>query len=444
MPHRHSLVWSPGQCETTNGKQLKMTAATTVQNSFFSVVVVGGGSGGASVAARLRRINPALDIAVIDPAEYHYYQPAWTLVGGGQYDATKTRRLMRSCIPRGVELIPGEVIAFDPEHNTVILKEGARIEYSQLVVAAGIELDWNAIEGLPETLGKHGVTSNYRYDLAPYTWQCIQQFKKGVALFTQPPMPIKCAGAPQKILYLAADHFRRKKISADLRFCTPTPSMFSVPFYAQALDQVMAAYQARPCFGHRLIKVDGPAKTAFFEVTTDAGKSIQPMEFDLLHIVPPQRAPGFIRESTLADAAGWLEVDKRTLRHVRYPNIHGIGDCTSTPNSKTAAAVKNQIPVVVSNLMEALAGDSNTQTYDGYSSCPLTTSAGKVMLAEFCYNGAIATSFPLDPRIPRSVYWWLKRSFLPYLYWNILIKGKSCPIFHKPRKFAENLPSIVP
>ena len=383
-------------------------------------------------------------MVVIDPADYHYYQPAWTLVGGGQYDVTKTQRRMRACIPEGVELIADEVTAFDPEHNAVILKGGARIEYKYLVVAAGIQLNWGAIEGLSETLGQNCVTSNYRYDLAPYTWECIRQFQGGVALFTQPPMPIKCAGAPQKILYLAADHFHRKKIPADIRFCTPTPSMFSVPFYAKALDQVMSAYQAKPYFGHRLVKVDGPSKTAFFEVVTDSGKTIQPMKFDMLHVVPPQSAPRFISESLLADPAGWLEVDKGTLRHVRYSNIFGIGDCTSTPNSKTAAAVKNQIPVVVFNLMAALAGRDKTITYDGYASCPLTTSVGKVMLAEFCYDGVIATSFPLDPRIPRPIYWRLKQSFLPYLYWSILLKGKKWPILHKHREFEKEVPTITP
>ncbi|MDB5782086.1 MAG: pyridine nucleotide-disulfide oxidoreductase [Caballeronia mineralivorans] len=410
----------------------------------FSVVIVGAGAGGTSVAARLKRMSPTLDIAVIDPSEFHYYQPAWTLVGGGQYDSAKTRRPMRECLPHGVEFIPGRVTAFEPDQNVVVLEGDTRIGYKYLVVAAGIQLDWDAIEGLTDALGKNGVTSNYRFDLAPYTWQCVQQFKGGTALFTQPPMPIKCAGAPQKILYLAADYFRKHRIAADIRFFTPGPSMFGVPFYAKALDRVMSDYQAKACFGQKLVRVDGPAKTAYFEITTDGVKSIQPIEFDLLHVVPPQSAPRFIRESPLADAGGWVEVDKATLRHTRFPNIFGIGDCTSTPNSKTAAAVKNQMPVVATNLMVALTGQGQTMTYDGYASCPLTTSAGKVMLAEFCYDGAVTPSFPMDPRSPRKIYWWLKRSFLPYLYWNIVMKGKRWPLTHKRRDFPEALPSIKP
>jgi sulfide:quinone oxidoreductase len=411
----------------------------------YSVVIVGGGAGGLSVAARLKRLDADLDIAVIEPSDYHFYQPAWTLVGGGQFDIARTRRTTRECLPPGVELIPGRVAKFAPEQNMVMLEGGPSVGYRYLVVAAGIQLDWDAIEGLQDTLGRNGVTSNYRFDLAPYTWQCIREFRGGTALFTQPPMPIKCAGAPQKILYLAADQFRKKKLAADIRFFTPGPSMFGVPFYAKALDRVMADYGAKPCFGHRLIKVDGARKTAFFEVAgADGSKAIQQIKFDLLHVVPPQSAPRFIRESPLADAAGWVEVDRQSLQHVRYPNVFGIGDCTSTPNSKTAAAVKNQMPVVAANLMHALSGQGKTLAYDGYASCPLTTSAGKVMLAEFCYEGVVTPSFPMDPRLPRGFYWWLKKSFLPWLYWNNVIKGKRWPLTHRRRNFPDAVPAIRP
>jgi sulfide:quinone oxidoreductase len=424
--------------------EVGVVATDTDVRTSFSVVIVGGGAGGLSVAARLKRMSSALDIAVVDPSEFHYYQPAWTLVGGGQYDIAKTRRLMRDCMPAGITFIPGRAIAFEPEQNAVVLEGGTKIGYKFLVVAAGIQLDWDGIDGLSDTLGKNGVTSNYRFDLAPYTWQCVRQFRGGTALFTQPPMPIKCAGAPQKILYLAADYFRKNRIAADIRFVTPGPSMFGVPFYAKALESVMRDYQAKPCFGQKLVRVDGPGKTAYFEVTTDGTKSIQATKFDMLHVVPPQSAPGFIRESTLADSAGWVDVDKATLRHTKFPNIFGIGDCTSTPNSKTAAAVKNQMPVVTNNLMAALTGHGETIVYDGYASCPLTTSSRRVMLAEFCYDGVVTPSFPTDPRSPRRIYWWLKQTFLPFLYWNIVMKGKRWPLTHKRRVFSETLPSIKP
>jgi len=410
----------------------------------YSVVVVGGGAGGLSVAARLRRLDPALQIAIVEPSEYHYYQPAWTLVGGGRYDAAKTRRSMASCVPAGVERIVDRVTGFEPAVNQVVLGSGRRLGYDCLLVAAGIELCWDAIKGLPESLGKNGVTSNYRYDLAPYTWECVRRLEGGTALFTQPAMPIKCAGAPQKILYLAADHFRRQGRKVSLSFFTPGASMFGVPFYAKALDKVMQSYGAAACYGRNLVEIDGPGRQAVFEVVQDGQKTRETVAFDMIHVVPPQRAPGFIRDSELADAAGWLEVDRATLQHVRHPNIFGIGDCTSTPNSKTAAAVKNQAPVAAANILRQLRGGGQDQRYDGYASCPLTTSTGKVMLAEFCYDGAITPSFPADPRVPRRFYWWLKTTFLPYLYWNIVLQGKSWPILHRQRAFPEAVPPISP
>ncbi|TAL88231.1 MAG: NAD(P)/FAD-dependent oxidoreductase [Candidimonas sp.] len=407
-----------------------------------AVVIVGGGTGGAATAARLRHARPGLDIVVIDPAEFHYYQPAWTLVGGGQYRAAATRRSLRDCLPSGVAHIAARVRALQPDEKQVVLEDGSRIGYDFLVVAAGIQLDWDVIEGLSETLGKNGVTSNYRYDLAPYTWECVRNFSGGTALFTQPGTPVKCPGAPQKALYLAADIFRKRRIPAKVHFCTAGSAIFGVPFYSQALEKVMASYDARVEFGHNLVAVDGAGKIAIFETTVDGKKQRSEIHFDLLHVVPPQSAPAFIRNSTLAGADGWLEVDKNSLRHVRYPNVFGLGDCTSTPNSKTAAAIKSQAPVMVKNLLRTIDCRSDTAQYDGYAACPLTTSVGKVMLAEFTYGGVATPSFKADPRVPRRFYWWLKKWFMPFLYWNFILKGRGFPVVHKKREFPVGAPSV--
>jgi len=409
-----------------------------------TVVIVGGGAGGTAVAARLRRARPQLDIAVIDAATDHYYQPAWTLVGGGQYTAAATRRALRDCLPQGVAHIPARVQELAPDQRQVVLEDGTRVGYQFLVLAAGIQLDWDAIEGLSETLGKNGVTSNYRYDLAPYTWECVRRFGGGTALFTQPGTPLKCPGAPQKALYLAADHFRRRGISADLQFCTAGGAVFGVPFYAQALDRVMASYDAQVRLGHNLVAVNGAARLATFETVVDGKKQRTDIHFDMLHVVPPQSAPAFIRASALADANGWLEVDKHSLRHVRYADVFGLGDCTSTPNSKTAAAIKSQAPVLTENLLRAIDGQRDSAHYDGYAACPLTTSIGKVMLAEFSYGGVVAPSFAADPRVPRRFYWWLKKSFMPFLYWHIILKGRNWPVLHRTREYPAGVPSVQP
>lgn len=408
----------------------------------YDLVVIGAGAGGASVASTVLKNKPGLKVAIVDPSEYHYYQPAWTLVGGGAFDINDTRHSMQQHIPQGAEWIKARAASFEPEQNTVVLEDGRRLGYQHLLVAAGIQLDWDKIEGLSDTLGKNGVTSNYRYDLAPYTWECVRNLKAGdTALFTQPTMPIKCAGAPQKILYLTADHLRRNGIQADLHFLPAGGAMFGVPFYSAALDKVMADYGAIPDFKHELIAVDGSAKTATFAVGEER-KSVE-KTFDMLHVVPPQSAPDFIKSSPLANAGGWVDVDKDTLQHTRYPNVFGLGDCTSTPNSKTAAAVRAQAPVCASNLLAAIDGQPLTASYDGYAACPVTTSRGKVMLCEFLYDGVVAPSFPLDPRKPRRFYWWLKRSYMPGLYWGML-SGKYGPDWHKTRQYAEAVPTVKP
>ncbi|MFT0531788.1 FAD/NAD(P)-binding oxidoreductase [Castellaniella hirudinis] len=410
-----------------------------------TVVIIGGGTGGAAVAARLRRNQPHLDIAVVEPSATHDYQPAWTLVGGGAYRAEDTRRALHDCLPAGVRHIAQRVQRLLPDERQVELDDGALVAYDYLVVAAGIQINWDAIEGLTDTLGKNGVTSNYRYDLAPYTWELVQQLRGGTALFTQPAGAVKCPGAPQKALYLSADHFRRQGVKLDsLQFRSACPTVFGIPFYAQALDKVMDSYAADTHYGSNLVQVRGEEKIAVFESTVDGQKVREEVAFDLLHVVPPQSAPDFIRQSPLADANGWLEIDKHTLRHPRYPNVFGLGDCTSTPNSKTAAAIKSQAPVLAGNLLGALRGAGNVESYDGYAACPLTTSRGKVLLAEFTYGGTITPSFPVDPRVPRRFYWWLKRSFLPWFYWHILIKGRGLPVTHKSREFSAGVPSVQP
>lgn len=409
-----------------------------------SVLIVGGGAAGITVAAMLRKARPALKVTIVEPSEFHYYQPAWTLVGGGAYDVEATRRPTASLIPSGVEWLRARAAGFDPAAAIVRLEDGRQLGYDYLVVAAGLQLDWQKIEGLDATLGQNGVSSNYRFDLSPYTWQSIQALRGGKALFTQPAMPIKCAGAPQKAMYLAADHFRRNGVKVDVSFHTPGPSMFGVPFYAKALNEVVADYGITPRYNHNLVAVDGPGKRAVFETGPADARSRTEFAFDFLHVVPPQSAPDFIKQSPLADASGWVTVDKQTLRHTVHGNVFGLGDCTTTPNSKTAAAVRAQAPVLVANLLQTIDGATPTAQYDGYASCPLTTSRGKIMLAEFLYDGVVAPSFAADPRIPRRRYWWLKRHYLPYLYWSQMLRGNPGPDWHRKRDYPEAVPALTP
>ncbi|MGY3041408.1 sulfide:quinone oxidoreductase [Rhodanobacter sp. TND4EL1] len=386
------------------------------------VVIAGGGTAGLSVAATLLRQSPQLDVAVIEPSESHYYQPGWTLVGGGDMRAEDTRRPQADVMPPGAQWIKESVSGFAPDDNAVELASGGRVTYDFLVVALGLQIDWDAIEGLTETLGKNGVTSNYRYDLAPYTHKLAQSLKAGDnALFTQPVMPIKCAGAPQKALYLTADTLRQRGVKANVGFYPQGGAMFGVPAYSHELDKIMADYGATPYFKHNLVAVDGERKEAIFE--TEDGRITCP--FDMLHVVPPQSPLPVVKNSPLSGDAGWVTVDKHRLTHTKYKNVFGLGDCTDTPNSKTMAAVRRQYPVLVGELRKALGESAKTRTYDGYAACPLTVSHSKVLVAEFRYGGEVVSSFGLDPRGARRIYWPLKTRFFPWLYWNVMLKGKE-------------------
>ncbi|MBR8316239.1 TIGR01244 family phosphatase [Burkholderia dolosa] len=395
------------------------------------VVIVGAGAAGIAVASSLLARDASLDVAVIDPAEFHYYQPGWTMVGAGVFRPESTERAMADVLPRGVRRIRAAVARFEPDAHAVVLEHGRRIGYRKLVVCAGLELDWHAIDGLVDTLGRHGVTSNYRYDLAPYTWELVRAFCGGRALFTQPPMPIKCAGAPQKAMYLSCDHWRRtgRLAAANVEFLNAGGALFGVADYVPALMEYVKRYGIALSFGHNLVAIDGPARRATFVRTLpDGGTQTVERAFDMIHVVPPQKAPGFVRASPLADAAGWIDVDPATLRHKRFADIFALGDVTNTTNAKTAAAARKQAPVVAHNVLASLGRAHGDAAYDGYGSCPLTVERGRIVLAEFLYGGKLAPTFPawlIDGKRPSRLAWLLKARILPPLYWNAMLKGRE-------------------
>jgi sulfide:quinone oxidoreductase len=393
------------------------------------VLILGGGTAGITVAASLkRRASKAIDIAIVEPSDTHYYQPALTLVGAGAYDLARTHRPTSSLVPSRVKLIKAAARKFDPPNNAVELSTGDSVTYDYLVVCTGIRLDLQKIAGLAEALGHDGVCSNYSPDHVSYTWECIKTLKPGsTAVFTQPPLPFKCPGAPQKIVYLTADHLRRKGIRAnvDLKYFIHAPVIFGVPFFAHELSAIAQRCGVEVNYQHNLVSIDAKARTASFEVVggDKQGQRII-VPYEMLHVSPPQSPPEEIKMSPLVNAGGWVEVDQNTMQHVRHANVFALGDVTSTPNSKTAAAVRKQAPVVVSNILKQMAGQTVGGGYDGYASCPLTTAYGKAIIAEFVYGGKVTPTLPfLNPGKERWLGWWIKVTGLPILYWHYMLKG---------------------
>ncbi|CDF85541.1 hypothetical protein PKB_4216 [Pseudomonas knackmussii B13] len=402
-----------------------------LREPLYDVVLIGAGAAGLATCASLLKRRQDLRICVVEPASEHFYQPGWTMVGAGVFTQERTVRPMASLIPDCVAWERSAAAAFEPQHDRVILANGDSLRYRTLVVAPGIKLDWQSIPGLAETLGRNGVTSNYRFDLAPYTWQLVRGLHSGRALFTQPPMPIKCAGAPQKAMYLSADHWRRsgRLDGIDIQFHTAGAALFGVEAYVPALMEYVERYRAQLNFGSTLVAVDGPARTATFARTDANGQRIEETrEFDMLHVCPPQTAPDFIRRSPLASESGWIDVDHNTLRHQRFANVFALGDVSAAPNAKTAAAARKQAPVVAENVLACLDDQPLQAAYDGYGSCPLTVERGKIVLAEFGYGGKLLPTFPrwlIDGRRPSSLAWHLKSEALPSLYWNAMLKGRE-------------------
>ncbi|HCU25141.1 MAG TPA: pyridine nucleotide-disulfide oxidoreductase [Deltaproteobacteria bacterium] len=397
------------------------------------IVVVGGGTGGITVAARLRRKSRNLKIVLIEPSDKHYYQPLWTLVGAGVVKAASTLRKESDFIPSGVEWIREKAVEFRPAENWVRTESGAKVDYDFLVVAPGIQINLAAIPGLQQSLGQGSVGTIYFIEQAPKVWEMIRRFRGGRAVFTQPSTPIKCGGAPQKIMYLAEEYFQKSGVrkKSEIIFAKPGNSLFGIQAFLPTLQKVVQRKEIQVNYHHDLTKIDPENRKAHFKVLQeDASSREEILDYDFLHVVPPMSAPDCVKNSPLAATegphAGWLDVDIHTLQHKRFPNVFGIGDAAGLPTGKTGAAIRKQAPVLVHNLWQLIQGQSDQaswKSYGGYASCPFVTGYGKVFLAEFDYSGKPAPSFPLDPTKERYSMWLLKRYFLPFFYWHGMLRG---------------------
>ena len=391
------------------------------------VLIVGGGSAGITVGAMLRnQVNPP-GVTIIDPSEKHYYQPIWTLVGAGVFPKEVSERTEADYIPPGAAWIKDAVASFDPDNNALTLASGATHTYDVLVVASGIQINWDGVAGLKESIGKPGtgVCSNYSYDTVDSTWENIRALKKGTALFTHPSTPIKCGGAPLKITYLAADHWRRNGLANQVtkKFIKGGGGIFSVKKYADALTKAADRYGIERVWNLDLVALKVAEKKAVLR-HLETGEETEEA-YDMIHVTPPMGASDFIKKSPLADAGGWVDVDMHTTQHVRYPNVFSLGDCSNLPTSKTGAAIRKQAPTTAANVMAFLAGSDLPKSYDGYTSCPLVTGYGSLILAEFDYNNEPMESFPFNQAEERYSMYALKAYALPKMYWHGMLRGRE-------------------
>lgn len=394
-------------------------------SKYYQIVIVGGGTAGITVASRLLRKNQSLKgkIAIIDPAEYHYYQPLWTLVGAGVSSLKSSRKDMKSVMPEGVQWIKNAVSSFQPENNSIILEDNSVVSYEFLVVAPGLQINWSSIKGLKENIGKNGVCSNYSPDYVRETWRQISKFKQGNAIFTHPNTPIKCGGAPMKIMYLAEDYFRKHNIrsNANVIYKTPKDALFDVGKYNKELEKIVEERDIIVDYNYNLVEIDGDKKEATFEhIKTNDRKTI---DYEMLHVTPPMGPLRVLKESTLSDSDGWVDVNPTTLQHKSYSNIFALGDASNVPTSKTGAAIRKQAPIVVNNLLQVMDNEMLTHHYDGYTSCPIVTGYNKLILAEFDYNKKPKETFPFNQAKERRSMYIFKKDLLPKIYWYGMLKG---------------------
>uniref|UniRef100_A0A8B9XZ09 Sulfide quinone oxidoreductase n=1 Tax=Bos mutus grunniens TaxID=30521 RepID=A0A8B9XZ09_BOSMU len=424
------------------------TGASLAAKSYYEVLVLGGGSGGISMAARMKRKVGAENVAIVEPSETHFYQPIWTLVGAGAKPLSSSGRPTANVIPSGVEWIKARVVDLNPDKNCIHTDDDKKIK------------------GLPEGFAHPKIGSNYSVRTVEKTWKALQDFKEGNAIFTFPNTPVKCAGAPQKIMYLSEAYFRKgppqplnqvglrccvidgrlkeeeavihtsshqcivmekadetgKRPKANIIFNTSLGAIFGVKKYADALQKIIQERALTVNYKQNLIEVRADKQEAVFENLDKPGET-QVISYEMLHVTPPMSPPDVLKTSPVADAAGWVDVDKDTLQHKRYPNVFGIGDCTNLPTSKTAAAVAAQSGILDRTISLIMKNQIPVKKYDGYTSCPLVTGYNRVILAEFNYNAEPLETFPFDQSKERLSMYLMKADMMPFLYWNLMLRG---------------------
>lgn len=450
------MALSPVAASVLAGAAAPTTLEASSSNAVGKIVIVGGGSGALMVLARLRRALAKPDITIIAPNEKHVYQPGQIFVAAGEYEPEDIIFDNTGYIGDDVTWIKDEAATFDPDNNKVTTKNGTVVAYDYLVVATGVQYHYEQIEGLSaDMIGQNGISSVYLSDLAAGTAEggtITHEWFKAVheaaktskprVICTQPSTPLKCGGAPQKILYLSDDYLKRDKLTADFIFATAGEKLFSLPEIDAAIQKVQKGYgNITNKFGHDLIRIDGSKKIATFlhkyQVQGEFDKEYNEyemidkedeveLEYDFIHISPPTAAVDAVANSMLGwqkgTAKGWLEVDRETLQHRRYKNVFGIGDVCGIPVGKTGGSARHQGPIVVGNLISVMEKKEPALKFDGYTVCPLKVSYGQIIMAEFNYDG-LAPSFPLDPAQPRWIWWAFDLYMLQPMYRYLMLNG---------------------
>jgi len=436
---------------------LASTAGSSIADASADVsgkiVIAGGGAGAIMALSRLSRAIKNPDITIIAPNETHLYQPGQVFVGAGEMQFEDLVLDNNNYIDQEkVTWIKDEVSHFDAQHDLVVTRDGKMVKYDILLVATGIEYHYEAIEGLTkEDIGTNGITSVYLNDLekgtahgATATWEWFNELKETAkekqpkVIYTLPNTPIKCGGAPQKMLYLSADYLKQEGLSAEYSFVSSQAKLFSLPAIDKALHEVQSQYDTiTNKFQHHLKAIDVKAKKATFvhawdETVTDEDFGTEEvvshadkieLEYDFIHVVPPMSPVKAVMHSDLISKAGWLDVDKHTLQHKKYKNVFGIGDVCGIPMGKTGGSARHHGPIITQNIIDVMQSKEPSEHFDGYTVCPIKTEYGKIIMAEFNYKGP-APTMPLAFEKPRWFWWAFDLYMLKPMYQYLMLTGR--------------------
>ncbi|XP_017769490.1 PREDICTED: sulfide:quinone oxidoreductase, mitochondrial [Nicrophorus vespilloides] len=420
------VVLSRNLARYSNPRHLSTSNVVLAKHS-CKLLVVGGGSGGCAVAAKFAKNMKKDEIIVVDPADMHYYQPMFTMIGGGIKKLKDAGRKMGDVLPKNAKWLKDSVTEFNPKNNQIQTKSGDIINYDYMLVGVGLQLNYDKIPGVLEGLSmkNSGVCSNYSPKYVDRTYEALQQFESGNAIFTFPNSPVKCPGAPQKVMYISEHYFRKmgKRDKANVIYNTSLPVLFGVKKYADALWKIVKERNINVNLRTNLIEVRPSEKVAVFE-NLDKPEQKTTMEYSMLHVTPPMSTPDVLRTcKDLVNDAGYVDVDKDTLRSTKFGNVFAIGDCGNSPNSKTAASVAAQSQIVFKNMQAVMNGQDPKSVYDGYASCPLVTGYGSCILAEFDYNLTPTETFPISQDREMFIMYMMKKDFMPPLYWHMMLNG---------------------
>lgn len=398
------------------------------------IVIAGAGAAGLSMASWLAARLDGAKITLIDARKAHFYQPGFTLVAAGVKPQDYPVSTTAEYVPAGVDLIADYIAEFDPDANKVTTRSGQSLDYDYLFVTTGMVLDYDAIEGMDVgRIGTNGLGSIYHSPQAAFaTWQEMSRFadRGGVGVFLRPNTEMKCAGAPLKYTFIVDDYLTRRgtRSKSEVIYNANNNTLFSVPIVHEKIRMLFESRDIKMNYGRTLTSIDLDRRIARFA----SAEGMVELPYDFINVIPPMKAPQPILDSPLPwqqgnwASEGWLEVDPATLRHVRYPNVFGVGDIAGVPKGKTAASVKWQVPVAVAHLIADITNTKSDAIYDGYTSCPMITRLGRAMLIEFDYRNNLRPSFPgmIAPLEELWISWVMKTMALKPTYISML-RGKA-------------------